>query len=187
MLLRICFAACLAVVCVSALACNHGKQNEELSAAGSVSASLKGTSLTDPGSGLRLSWTASELRSTVEHFDVTLPANKIRHRIELRALTTPLVSIEVWDNPRHQTLDEWFEGNLAFMGASGATLERGRAGKDGWDAILVTQPRSPQSEERKAAVFAAGDRMIRVTCYDAQDERSARTFEELLAGIEVAR
>jgi len=142
----------------------------------------------DAPSGVHFTVPFSYLRASVEHFDATLPPHKIRHSVTVKALSTPVLQVDVWDNPSGLSLQQWFDAHLAFSVTEGTTVTHRDVGRERTEAIVVDQPRSPQSDPRRIATFATGGRIVRVTCYDSADPSSVTTFDEALATFgEVAR
>ncbi len=130
------------------------------------------------------------------HFDQSLPASKFRHSIHLSTEAGPAVILEVWDNPRGLDLHAWFDAHLAFLinSASGADeaspaehvrvserpMTRARVA-----GILVEQPPSPQAPSQSIAVFALGDRIIRVSGINPEGNPTARAmFDRVVEQIE---
>ena len=127
---------------------------------------------------------------TVEarHFDPTLPLKKFRHSIELVTNDGVAVLIDVWDNPGHRALDDWFGEHLAFLIDAETRVSERAVTKHGLRALLLEQPRSEQAISMAVAVFAAGEQVFRVTCIDAAADGSAlprALFETVLAQLEL--
>lgn len=125
----------------------------------------------------------------VEHFRTDLPAYKFRHLLELGTVEAPpSVFIEVWDNPTHQPLDDWFYENMPHLLHEETRVSHREVSTARVPAIVLEQPRSQQAISLAFAVFAAGDRVYRVSCTDADAELNAFNrglFETVLAGLEL--
>ncbi len=180
----------MAVLTIGPVACNQAPHDAPLAgddtarALSQAAAASGAARFSDTASGVRFALPFEGIHAAVEHYDASLPAEKIRHSITLDALGSRLVRVDVWDNPRQLPLQAWFDTYLSFTVTNGATAEHRLAGKSRVDAIIVDQPRSPQSEARRLAVFALGSQVVRVTCFDADDTRSVETFDRVLASFE---
>ncbi len=131
------------------------------------------------------------------HYDPGLPASKFRHSISLSTEAGPAVIVEVWDNPRGLDLHAWFNAHLAFLinpdspgdegkpRVSERSMTRARVA-----GILIEQPSSAQAPSQSIAVFALGDRMIRVSGINPEGNATARAmFDRVVEQLdtEVAR
>lgn len=119
-----------------------------------------------------------------EHFDPG-PAGQMRHRLVLSRARQERLSVEVWENPTSLPVDQWFEQHLAFMRDG---LERTRwAMMSGHRVrgLLIRRPRSPQAFGQRTAIFAAGRRVVRITCQDEDDARTLAAFQQVTASIRV--
>lgn len=180
MLARIHLALLIAVVVAGLPSCNQEPRDTSHTATSASATPLEEAQLfADSPSGARFSLPSRGLRTSVEHYDATLPPQKIRHSVTVTAVGTRLVRIDLWDNPEKLSLQQWFERHLAFTVADGATVEQRRVGVSHAEGIVVNQLRSPQSEARRIAVFASGARIVRVTCYDSADEQSVKVFDRV--------
>ncbi len=96
--------------------------------------------------------------------------------------------IDVWDNPTHRALDEWFNEHLSFLVDGETRVSQLEVTRGKLPAMLLEQPRSAQAISLGVAVFAQGDQIFRVTCIDADAEVSAvprALFDSLLQDLEL--
>ena len=127
---------------------------------------------------------------TVEakHYDPTLPLKKFRHSIHLDTNDGTAVVVDVWDNPTHRELHEWFNEYLSFLIDRETRISQLEVTRSKLQAILLEQPRSEQAISMAVAVFAQGDQIFRVTCIDSDAEGSAlprSLFDSLLRDLEL--
>lgn len=131
----------------------------------------------------------SGVTAKVEHFNPNLPAYKFRHLLELGTVEAPpSVFIEVWDNPTHQPLDDWFYENMQHLLHEETRISHREVSTARVPAIVLEQPRSEQAISLAFALFAAGDRVYRVSCVDADAELNTFNrglFETVLANMEL--
>jgi hypothetical protein len=130
----------------------------------------------DTRAKLRYLVPAAGYRVTGNHFPRSTP-EKLRHSIVFAEGRHEVLSIEVWDNPAGTPLPQWFEQNLAFMRTRDASV------REAPNAIEVVHPRSPQALARRAAIFALGGRVLRVTAIDDDDPRVRSLFGRVLSSI----
>ena len=173
--------ACLAVMGIASPACTQEGDSDPGAAESPSTASVKTQSVADTASGIRFKLAFPYLRATTEHFDPSLPAHKMRHVVTVRALTTTVLRVDVWDNPEGLSLQEWFDQHLAYSVTEGCAVTRRPVGAASSEAIVVDQPRSPQADPKRIATFASGQRIFRVTCFDASDLESVKAFDEALS------
>ena len=98
------------------------------------------------------------------------------------------VLIDIWDNPTHRELHEWFNEYLAFLIDGETRVSEREVTRQKLQAILLEQPRSEQAISMAVAVFAHGEQIFRVTCIDADADGSAvprALFESLLQDLEL--
>ncbi|MDP2275461.1 MAG: hypothetical protein Q8N23_11670 [Archangium sp.] len=127
---------------------------------------------------------------TVEdkHYDPTLPLKKFRHSIHLITSNGVAVVIDVWDNPTHRTLQDWFGEHLSFLIDGETRVSEREVTSLKLPALLLEQPRSEQAISMAVAVFAHREQVFRVTCIDSDAEGSAlprALFEALLHELEL--
>lgn len=118
-----------------------------------------------------------------QHFPRDTPPHKLKDTYVVEGPAGAAVVVDVWLDPEGQPAAVWFERNLAFMRASGATVAAATFGAN--EGILVDQPRSPQATHRRAAIIAGGGRVARVTCLDADDAAALAAWERIVATLEV--
>lgn len=124
----------------------------------------------------------------VKHFDPTLPTYKFRHLVELHTTNGIAVIIEVWDNPTRQPLEDWFYENMAFLIDEETRVSHREVTTANLPAFLLEQPRSPMAISLGFAIFAAEERVYRVSVVDADAELSnypRYLFELVLAQMEL--
>lgn len=123
-----------------------------------------------------------------KHFDPTLPLKKFRHSVHLVTNDGIAVLIDIWDNPTHRELHEWFNEYLAFLIDGETRVSEREVTRQKLQAILLEQPRSEQAISMAVAVFAHGEQIFRVTCIDSDADGSAvprALFESLLQDLEL--
>jgi hypothetical protein len=138
----------------------------------------------DPVADCRFSMPDYGLRAVAEHFDPALPPEKLRHTITLATPFAQVLRVDVWHNPDNLALQPWFDKHLGFSVASGATVLRTVAGPGRHEAIVVHQPRSPQSQARRIATFLAGGRVFRLTCLDGDDAAHVQVWQQVMDSFE---
>ncbi len=114
------------------------------------------------------------------HFDPSLPVEKAKHLLTLSGPDGPEVTIDVFVDPKKPDAWTFFERNLSFMRDEETSVASAVVSALHVPGLLLTQPRSGQSFGHKAAVFAVGDRIFRVTCLDKDAPRARKVFERLL-------
>ncbi len=134
----------------------------------------------DTSSGLRFLVPATGYRVTATHFERSTPPIKLKHEIKITAGRNEVVRIDVWNNVERLELSAWFDKYLRFMVTPETRVDLSSAGRRGVPAIVVEQPRSTQATARRAAVLQLGDRVVRVTCLDAEDSRARAVFDRAL-------
>lgn len=120
----------------------------------------------EPTTRLRFPLAAEGVSVEARHHDPSLPPQKIRHSLRLLVGGRVAVLIDVWDNPAKLALRPWFEAHLAYLARSTTEVSERVVTRARVPGILLREPRSPQALSQRIAVFAAGDRVIRVTCLD---------------------
>ena len=123
-----------------------------------------------------------------KHHDLALPLKKFRHSIHLVTNDGVAVVIDVWDNPTHRTLQDWFDEHLSFLIDGQTRVSERQVTRLGLPALLLEQPRSEQAISMAVAVFAHHEQVFRVTCIDSDAEGSAlprALFESLLHDLEL--
>lgn len=130
------------------------------------------------------------------HYDPSLPAHKFRHSIQLSTDAGPAVILEVWDNPQGLDVRAWFDAHLAFLVTPESEVDEGSSAgtprmseramtRKRTAGILVEQPPSGQAPSQSIAVFALGDRMIRVSGLNFEGNATARAlFERVVEQID---
>jgi hypothetical protein len=136
----------------------------------------------DRPSGVALDLPVLSYRLEARHYPEALP-HQARHILTLSGGRGDVVVIDVFANPRGLPLGAWFEEHLGFMRDPTAVVVESTAGRDRAPALLVEQPASPQAPARTSAVFAAGARVLRVTCPDADDPQAREVFARVLASL----
>lgn len=182
----------LLVICVTLAACNAGgldpkeDPNEEapLGAHDFAWDGLEMRAHRDNSAQLRFLVPATGYRVTATHFDPSTPPVKLKHSIVLAEERREILRIEVWNNVERLALRDWFDRYLAFTRPSDAIIEPARAGRGETEAIVVLFPRSPQALARRAAVFALGERIVRVTSIDDADPRAHALYRRVLHSLE---
>ena len=96
----------------------------------------------------------------------------------------PEVTVDVWISTGKEGLWTFFEKHLSFMRDEETSIASVVITAEHVPGILISQPRSGQSFGRKIAVFAAGDRIFRVTCLDKDDSRALKVFEQLVESFQ---
>lgn len=122
------------------------------------------------------------------HYDPTLPLKKFRHSLQLITADGVAVVIDVWDNPTHRELHDWFSEYLAFLIDRETKVSEREVTNRKLQAILLEQPRSEQAISMAVAVFAHREQIFRVTCIDSDGDGSAlprALFESLLHDLEL--
>lgn len=123
-----------------------------------------------------------------QHYDPTLPLKKFRHSIHLVTSDGVAVVIDVWDNPTHRALQDWFGEHLSFLIDGETRVSEREVTSLKLPALLLEQPRSEQAISLAVAVFAHREQVFRVTCIDSDAEGSAlprALFEALLHDLEL--
>jgi hypothetical protein len=123
-----------------------------------------------------------------KHYDPSLPLKKFRHSVQLITNDGIAVVIDVWDNPTHRELNEWFNEYLSFLIDGETRTSEREVTQQKLHAILLEQPRSEQAISMAVAVFAHREQIFRVTCIDSDAEGSAlprSLFESLLSELEL--
>ncbi len=93
------------------------------------------------------------------------------------------VTVDAWDNPEGQLLQAWVERHLGFLYFGDPALFSGPASARGLPSLGFHHVRTGQSHARRTVVFAAGRRVFRITCEDAEDARMLRLFEEMVRAL----
>lgn len=143
--------------------------------------------LYEPQSRIRIPLPAG-VGADVKHFDPTLPTYKFRHLVELHTTNGVAVIIEVWDNPTRQPLEDWFYENMQYLVNDETRVSNREVTTVNLPAILLEQPRSPMAISLGFAIFAADERVYRVSVVDADAELSnypRYLFELVLAQMEL--
>ena len=123
-----------------------------------------------------------------KHYDPTLPLKKFRHSVQLITSDGIAVVIDVWDNPNHRALQDWFGEHLAFLIDGETRVSEREVTSLKLQALLLEQPRSEQAISLAVAVFAHREQVFRVTCVDAHADGSAlprALFESVLSELEL--
>lgn len=120
-----------------------------------------------------------------DHYPPNLPPQKMTDRLTVVGPDGELLEVQQWRNVEGLGLDDWFERYLGSLRAAEPILARGSAAAQGVAAVFLELPGSPQSARLRMAVFALGDRVFRVVCLDADDERASLIFERTLEGFDV--
>jgi hypothetical protein len=134
----------------------------------------------DEASGLSFEVPLAGFLLEARHFEPELPVGQVKHLFTLSGPTGPEVTVDVWVDPSKPDVSAFFEAYLAFMRDGETAIASGVVSKQRVAGLLLAQPRSGQSFGRKAAVFAVGDRVFRITCLDKDDARARKVFERLL-------
>lgn len=133
----------------------------------------------DRAAGLRFEHPA-DLRVVTDHWAGELPPSKFRHEVTLSRAAGPVLRVDVWTENEGLDLDAWFERHLAFSRVGATDVRTIRVGAGSLPAILVDQPRGHGPAQRHVA-FALGDRVVRVTCLDAEDAGARAILVQVLA------
>lgn len=134
----------------------------------------------DEASGLSFEVPLAGFLLEARHFEPELPVGQVKHLFTLSGPNGPEVTVDVWVDPSQPGVAAFFEAHLSFMRDGETSLASVVVSKQRAAGMLLAQPRSGQSFGRKAAVFAVGDRVFRITCLDKDDERARKVFEHLL-------
>jgi hypothetical protein len=178
----------LATVCLGLLASCNGPVPDPASAAEPVAqvaaaeVAWDGTSYrayVDPASRLRFQVPSTGHRVLAQQFPLTTPPVKMKHAMAIAQGSAETVRVEVWHNTERLELQAWFDKYMAFTLSGGAALRRARAA-GGVEAIVVDQPRSPQASARTMGFFELGNRVVRVTCLDADSDRAHAVYDKVL-------
>jgi hypothetical protein len=116
-------------------------------------------------------------------FDRSAPSIKLKHEIVIAEERRELVRIDVWYDDEGLGLRRWFDERLGFMKTPNARVEVTRAGRERVEAISILHPRSYQAPSQRFALLALGDRIVRVTAFDAADERSRALFDTVVESL----
>lgn len=142
----------------------------------------------DVASGLGFDLPVSGMQLESRHFEPDAEAAKLEHSLTLTLSDGPAVVVDVWRNPDRLALQRWFDQHLAFMVEKDTAVLSRSAGRARVEALLLEQPRTGQAFARKVAVFALGDRVLRVSCINRDDRASHAAWERILDTLEeVAR
>ena len=139
----------------------------------------------DRTTGVKLLMPAEDFHLQGEHYQPGLPPQKMTDRLSVVGPKGAALEVQVWHNVEGLELDAWFERYLGSLRAADPTPARGVATEQRAPAIFLEFPRSPQSTRQRMAVFALGDRVYRLVCFDADDESAVLLFERALAGFAV--
>ena len=94
------------------------------------------------------------------------------------------VTVDAWENTGGVLLQPWIERHLSFLYLGEPSLFSGPASARALPSLGFHHVRTGQSFARRTVVFAAGRRVFRITCENADDPRQLRIFEEVLRGLE---
>ena len=126
----------------------------------------------------------TQTRVESRHFGATASAAQMTDVLTVSGPEGAEVEVGVWSNPAHLELSAWVSANAPYL------LTPDRFEGPGWasggriPARRFEHPRSGQQFARRTAVFARGERVFSVTCWNRDDARSAAEFEKILDGIE---
>jgi len=129
----------------------------------------------DAESKLSFAIPAAGYRLATEHFDASLPVHVTKAIFTLFGAGGPAVTIDVWDVPAGTSLLSFFEQHLAFMIVSTTKVVSKTEAY-----VQLDEPRSPQSYARRAVVFPAPGRIVRVTCHDTTEHGAVSAFEQVM-------
>lgn len=136
----------------------------------------------DPASRWRLVVPkGTQVRST--RFDPTTPAHKVKERFEVTGEGRLLVRVDIWDNPEALDASHWIDVNASYLRESGARLQDRTVGKKEARGIVVEQPASCQSASLLTAFFPVDQRMVAVTCANAEDPGARHAFDTVLDSL----
>lgn len=107
-----------------------------------------------------------------------------RHAWTLSGPWGPEVTVDAWDNPAGALLQPWVERHLSFLFLGDPALFSGPASARALPSLGFHHVRTGQSFARRTVVFAAGRRVFRVTCENAEDPRMLRLFEEMVRALD---
>lgn len=94
------------------------------------------------------------------------------------------VTVDAWDNPAKVSLEAWVEAHLSFLYLGEPSLFSGPASARSLPSLGFHHVRTGQAFARRTVVFAAGARLFRVTCENADDARMLRIFDEVVRTLE---
>ncbi len=137
---------------------------------------------TDAPARLQLSVPTADYLVEARHFPAG-PAGVLRHTLLVTGSRGQLLLVDVFDNPDRLTLGQFFEVHLGWLRDPSTSVLDGVAGKDGVPALLVDQPRTGQAWAQRLAVFALGDRILKVSCLNRDDPILLRLFERALESV----
>jgi len=138
----------------------------------------------DEASGVSFEVPLTGFLLEARHFEPGLPVVQAKHLFTLSGPNGPEVTIDVWVDASKPDVASFFEAHLAFMRDGETSIASVVVSKQHVAGMLLSQPRSGQSFGRKAAVFAVGDRVFRITCLDKDDERARKVFERLVQSFD---
>lgn len=96
------------------------------------------------------------------------------------------LEIGVWNNARQLDLEAWISTYATFLRSADTTTLLWKATPEHVRAVLFEQPRDGQTWARRSAVFAVGERIIKITVFNRDDARSEAEFEAILDGLQVS-
>ncbi|MFT3839950.1 MAG: hypothetical protein QM723_23385 [Myxococcaceae bacterium] len=138
----------------------------------------------DAASGLSLEAPLTEERIEFRHFDPKGPVGEAKHIVTLHGPNGAEVTVDVWDTGVPIEAGHFFETYLPFLRAPNVGIATVLVPGPNVAGLLFTQPRG-QAFARRTVVFAQGNRVVRLTCLNDEDERTRLVFERALATVKL--
>jgi hypothetical protein len=139
----------------------------------------------DAVAGIAFSIPLTQTGVESRHFGAAVPAEQMSDVITLSGPEGAEVEIGIFANPARLSLTRFADAHLAHL----FTLDRAEASvaltRARLPGRLIEHPRSGQQFTRRTALFAAGNRIVRITCVNAEDKRAAAVLAAVLDSFEV--
>jgi len=140
----------------------------------------------DAAAAVRFAVPTADYLVEAHHFDRQSAPSQLKDELLVAVGGEQALLVDVFHNPQGLSLARFFESYLAHLQDPATTVAEGRATPKSVPAILLDQPRTGQAFGQRIAVFALGERIVKVACIDRDQpsyvllfERAVQSFEEV--------
>ncbi len=137
----------------------------------------------DPRAQLSFEAPLTAFRLEARHFDEA-KLGQARHLLTLFGPNGAEVTVDVFFDAGPADVGRFFEQHLSFLRQPEVSVASVLVKGPGRPGLLFVQPRG-QAFARRTVLFAFGQRVVRVSCENADDERARAVFEHLLETLQV--